>query len=473
MTFRLFPYQVTGPSYQSRSKPLSSQRTVNFYPQFSDEGKDQFVLMPFPGLKRAGDYNSSEADRGLTRIKESLYQVKGESIYFITKVGAHTSVGNIPGSERCIFANDGINLIIVTGGKVYVYSTDTSQVKDLSSSFNGPVLSVDSINGQFLFTLSFTTVVMTLDNTTKTLSSLGEVGAITKPDDLVRDFVFEQTIWRFVTRTTEAWYNSGVGQPPIARLEGQIFDVGLSAINSVAQTDEAFYWLGDDYAVYRARAGTKERISTDAISNELEKLDVSGAIGYTFTFQGQNFYALKIPDNFTYVLSESLGQKGWFELSSGIQDEDYQASSVVDCYGLLWAADESNGRVYNLDIDTYTNNEETILRTRTCQTISGAYFNAKGKRVGLKRLELIMDTGNGLITGQGENPRVMIEWSYDGGRTFDTGTWARVGRLGENILKVECFMAKSFYNAIPRISISDPVSCAIFEGTIELRLAGL
>ena len=57
----------------------------------------------------------------------------------------------------------------------------------------------------------------------------------------------------------------------------------------------------------------------------------------------------------------------------------------------------------------------------------------------MSRLELIMESGTGTITGQGENPRVMIEPSYDGGRTFESGSWARIGRLGEHILKVEFF----------------------------------
>ena len=75
MTFQTVPVQITGPTYQSRSKPLSSQITQNWYQQLNEQGKDQFVLLPFPGLKVSG--NETGKDRGFHRMDEILYQVKG------------------------------------------------------------------------------------------------------------------------------------------------------------------------------------------------------------------------------------------------------------------------------------------------------------------------------------------------------------------------------------------------------------
>jgi hypothetical protein len=83
-----------------------------------------------------------------------------------------------------------------------------------------------------------------------------------------------------------------------------------------------------------------------------------------------------------------------------------------------------------------------------------------------------METGVGVISGQGDNPQIMIEASYDGGRTWTHGGWARTGRLGEYVIKVEWFNLKSFYDLILRISTSDPVNYSVFSGTIDLRLAG-
>ena len=66
----------------------------------------------------------------------------------------------------------------------------------------------------------------------------------------------------------------------------------------------------------------------------------------------------------------------------------------------------------------------------------------------------------------------MIEASYDGGRTFTSGTWAEVGRLGEFVLNVEWYNLETFYDLIIRVSTSDPVNYSIYSAAIDLRLAG-
>lgn len=471
MAFNTVPVNITGPSYQSRSKPLSSQQTKNWYQQYNESGKENYVLMPFPGLKKISTLSGN--DRGLTRMKEVLYQVKGNSLYEISKDGLHTFRGDVPGNERCIFANDGINLFIVSDLKVWHYSTDTLSISEVTDSNITGAKSVDFFNNQFIYTKDkFSTVSNVGDGSTA--SGLNIIGEETLPDDLVRDFVYDEVIYRCGVRSIVGWYNSGVGSPPIEKLQGRVFEVGLAAKHSIAETDEAFYWLGDDHSIYRSQSGSKERISTDAISNEISKFnDVSDAIADTFTFEGQNFYRITFPSgNKTFVVSESLGSNGWFELSSGTNNKRWQGSSVISAYGKKYVADEINGNIYYLDLDAYKNNNESLQRTRVTQSVTGELLGAKGKRIQMSRMEIIMETGVGVIDGQGDNPRIMIEVSDDGGRSWKSGEWARVGRLGEFILKVEFFNLDSFYDRIFRVSTTDPVNYSIFSATIDLRLAG-
>ncbi len=371
MTFATAPVNVTGPSYQSRSKPLSSQQTVNFYHQFNEGGKDPYVLLPFPGLKEFGS-NVAALDRGLWRMAEVLYQVKGTTLYSISSTGTHINLGTLPGTERCIFADDGENLFIVSDLKVWHYNSLNGTISQVTDPDIDGAISVDFINNQFIYTKPrFSTISNVGDGTTA--SGLNVVGAETKPDDLVRDFVFGQTIYRMGERTIEGWYNSGVGNPPIARLDGQIFDVGLVSKYSVAETDESFYWLGDDNSIYRSQAGAKQRISTDAISNAIQNFTVKDdAIGYTFTIEGQNFYSITFPQaNKTYVVNESLGQNGWFELSSGLSGGKYQASSLISCYGKNLLADASNGKIYELDFSTFPNDSQPLNRRRCGSRVEG------------------------------------------------------------------------------------------------------
>lgn len=475
MSFQTIPVNVTGPSYQSRSRPLSSQVTQNWYQQFNEGGKDKYVLLPFPGLKLLD--NVAGIDRGLHRMAEVLYQIKGVSLYSIDKLGNHTRLGEIPGTGRAIVADDGINMFIVTDLKVWKYSTDDEEITEVVDVNITGAKSVDFFNNQFIYTFDkFSTVSNVGDGATA--NGLNIIGEETLPDALVRDYVYDEVIYRMGVRSIVGWYNSGVGSPPIEKLQGRIFTIGLAAINSVAETDQAFYWLGDDHSIYRASAGREEKISTDAISNEIQKYaDISDAIGNTFTFEGQNFYQITFPSGSkTFVINESLGVNGWFELSSGVNSplvsNKYQGTTFLNAYGQTFVADVDNGGVYKLDLDTFTNNDEPLQRIRVTQSVNGDLAGAKGKRIQMSALKLIMETGVGLIDGQGDNPRIMVEYSDDGGHTWNAGTWPRVGRLGEFTLQVEWFNLGSFYDRIFRISTTDPVNYSIYSATIDIRLAG-
>ena len=473
MPFSTVPINITGPSYQSRSKPLSSQQTVNWYQQFNEGGKESYVLMPFPGLETKG--NAAGKDRGFHRMAEILYQVKGTSLYEIDKLGNHTLRGTIPGTKRCIIADDGINMfIVVPNEKVWQYTTDTNAVSQVTNVNITKALSVDFFNNQFIYTFADFSTVSDVGNGAEA-TGLNRIGEETLPDAMVRDFVFDEVIYRCGVRSIVGWYNSGVGSPPIDKLQGRIFNVGLSAPYSIAKTDEAFYWLGDDNAIYRAQAGTKERISSDAISNAISKFSViDDAIGFTYTFEGQNFYTITFPsENQTFTVSESLGENGWFELSSGLQDGKWQGSSVISAYSKNYVADADNGNVYLLDLDTYENNGESIKRTRVTSNIDARLVGgALGDAVTMSSVIISMETGVGLIVGQGDNPRIIVEASYDGGRTWAAGAWPKVGRLGEFVLKVKWDNMKTFYDCMLRISSTDPVNYSVYSANIDLKLAG-
>ena len=83
-----------------------------------------------------------------------------------------------------------------------------------------------------------------------------------------------------------------------------------------------------------------------------------------------------------------------------------------------------------------------------------------------------METGVGILSGQGEDPQIILEMSYDGGRSWKDYGFARIGRMGDFTIQVEFDILDTFYEAIPRITTSDPVPYSIYSATIDLRLAG-
>lgn len=442
-----------------------------FYQSVVEEGKENYVLHSFPGLKLKG--SGVGADRGMRNFAEVGYRITGNNLNRFDSNGVHTVVGTIPGTNRMIIDDDGSNLIItgldgqfVFNGSTVLPITDSNIVGSTSCGF---------INSQIIYGNPTTNLfVLANPDDPTTANGLNAATPESKPDDLVRPYPFKQNVYMFGVRTVEPYWNSGEGNPPLDRIDGQIFEIGLAAIHSVSNTDQFMYWLGDDNAIYQAVGGQRQRISSTAISHAISTYStVSDAIGYTFTLEGMNFYTITFPTaDRTWCLNESLGKNGWFELSSGTNDGIYQGSSLINVYGKNFVADATNGNLYELDLDTFTNNGEVIQRQRITSSVNGKLLGAPGNSVQMSRLEIIMEKGVGLITGQGEDPKIIIETSRDGGKSWFKEGFVRIGRLGETQLRVELFSLIIDYDFIFRLTTSDPVPYEIYSAVIDLRDAG-
>ena len=470
--FQTVPINIAGPSYQDRSRPLSSQETRNFYHELVESGKDQYVIKSFPGQTTLGS-TTAGLDRGQHRMAEIAYRVVGGILYEISVLGNHINRGAIPGTDRCIFANDGVNMFIVADGVVSQYSNDTNLVTTVTDPDIVGALSVAYINNQFLYTFPQLTVLSVVGDGSSA-SGLNAVNEESEGDDLVRDYVFNAIIYRFGQRSCPNWYNSGVGTPPIDKIEGQTINIGLQATHSIANSKDFIYWLGSDNQVYAARGGQESVVSTAALSGGIQKYSVtSDAFGYIITIDNKDIYILTFPtENKTWALIESLGINGWFELSEGLTDGRYNAGSFLHAYNRILVGDRSNGNLNYLDFDSYDQAGTPWRRRRVLGSINSDKLGQKGHRVQMSRMEFIMETGVGLITGQGEDPKIMIEASYDGGKSWASGTWMKIGRLGQTNIKAEWYSMKSFYDMIVRITTSDPVAYNIYSAAIDLRLAG-
>lgn len=470
MTFKAVPLNIIGGNHKSKSKPLSSQQTINLIPVFNDSGREKFTLFSFPGQKLLKS-ETGNLDRGQHVMNNVLYRVLDNKLYKVDSLYNHTDLGAINGVNRCLFTDDGQNLIIVSDSTVYVYDADAGTLTVNNNSNLSGVLSADVINSQILYTMPKITFIADVGQPTS-ISGLNGVGAESKPDDMVRDYVFNQTIFRFGQETLELWYNTGTGTPPIARIEGSMYNVGLKSKYSTASTDNALYWLGDDNIVYRSTGGQPEKVSNTDTSTRISKLiKTDDAIGSTFVFDGRFYYMLKFPAaRLTLCCSEELGQNGWFELASTNFITDYTSNSIFKAYGKNLAF--RNGDLVELRDDEYTEDSDTIIRQRTASPITNRQLGLAGRRVKMSKIVFDLEQGVGLSTGQGVDPKMMIEASYDGGKTFDSQDWVRLGRAGENTLQVEWYSVRSFYELTLRITISDPVPITIYGAQIFVKDGG-
>lgn len=462
------PINITGGTYKHPSLPLSAQVTRNFWPQFIADGKvkSSYILQGFHGWSLFGT-SATGVDRGMLEHKGVLYKVTGNTLYSVASDGTHTTLGTIPGTDRCILDGSSDSVVLTTGGVAYEWDGATLNTGS-DPDFETPQ-SCANINSQVIYDGDGGRWCSSDVGAPLTINALNYATAEVEADDLLRVYTFAQTLYLLGQKTTETWYNTSVGNPPFTRIESGISPIGIQSIHSAANTEKFMYFLSNTNEIHRINGSFYESVSTLPLSQEIEGYSTKDdAIGFTMKLASQWFYVLTFPtENKTWVYPEG-GE--FFEWSSGNEGGRSRANSYAFAYGKHLVADYLNGNIYELSPTVYTENGETIIRVRDTAPIHGALFKQAGKRIEMNRFELIMETGVGLISGQGSNPEVILQYSDDGGRTFSRERRAKVGQLGQYQKLVYWTELGSFYERIIRIQVSDPVAWSIHSASADLEV---
>ena len=79
---------------------------------------------------------------------------------------------------------------------------------------------------------------------------------------------------------------------------------------------------------------------------------------------------------------------------------------------------------------------------------------------------------NDYITRETSLTSAACYYSIDGGATWSTIDWPKMGKLGQYLVKVEAWKMVSFYDIQFRLTVSDPVFSSLHDGSIEVRSDG-
>jgi len=103
---------------------------------------------------------------------------------------------------------------------------------------------------------------------------------------------------------------------------------------------------------------------------------------------------------------------------------------VANAYGKIVAGDWENGNLYELDLDTYTDNGQPISRIRSFPLLMN-----EAKRISYNMFIADMEVGDddGSIDGSTavSPPVVSLRWSNDRGKTWGNRLQQSIGAAGE------------------------------------------
>lgn len=469
-----------GPSYTLQSVNVDCQRCVNLYPEINalGTGKEREVaaLVPTPGLRLLVTLPTSPV-RGEWRASNGqLFAVGGNKLYSVSSAWVATEIGTLNTYTGYVSMSDnGTQLIAVDGQYGYAWNIETSSFTQITDEDFQPADYVAFLDGYFIFNKSGSGQFFYIDATdalTLDFNALDIATAEGSPDELIGHVVSNQNLYAFGTQSIEVFYNGGDAENPFQRIQGAVIDVGCAAPFSIAKLGGTVYWLGGDETgsgiIYRAQGYQEERISTPAIESVIRGIDpddLEDARAWTYQQGGHQFYCLNLPGHdATWVYDASTGL--WHERTylDQLALKRHRADCHAVAYGLNVVGDYENGNLYALDPDVYTDNETPIARIRTAPHIS------KGlKQLFHSRFQLDMQTGVGLITGQGSDPQAMLQWSDDGGHNWSNERWSDIGKIGKTKTGVVWRRLGSSEDRVYRVRITDPVKTVLIGAEIEFE----
>lgn len=164
--------------------------------------------------------------------------------------------------------------------------------------------------------------------------------------------------------------------------------------------------------------------------------------------------------------------------SSSIITEKYSANygqhkgiSGIDG-GILFAGktiigDRTNGKLYALDMDTYTDAGEPIRRVRRTQII-----NKERVSVMHNRLEIEFEPGVGLDVSEGDDgydPQAVLRWSDDGGNTWSSEKSVPIGEYQQYGTRALWRSLGRSRNRVYELTITEPVKIVLIDAYGDLK----
>lgn len=467
--YKRLPLNVAGGTSETRSRSVSVARLANWYPEATPEGVSGAALMPFPGVTSVGfinDYDIDYNDRGAHTFNGVPYFIKGSHLYRLNEDTTCTRIGVIAGYDRCSMASNGGVMVICNG--LTPYSYDGTTLSLLSSitfrpsivTYIGTYFVFDSDSDAFWVSDSFSTNISG-DNTAISESS---------PDSFTAPYAFGQILYLYGEDTIEPW-QLATGAPPFERATQAIIErIGCSAPHGITNTVDAMYFIHRSGNPYRVRGFNADAFAPSGIVAQVSRYDLTNYTAKSFSFDGQHFVVFDFPsDNATLCYSETTNT--WIVLDSGTHQDQWQAGSYCYAYGKHLLADKTLANIYRLDLDSFVNNWGVVVREKTFEFVSGEKMGDVRGVYEMSRLVIGLEAGVGLISGQGENPLLGVQFSTDG-KTWNQEVFVELGRLGDFGRKVEVPYMLQFQQLAIRIRLYDPVGFAIFSAGLDVREAG-
>lgn len=355
--------------------------------------------------------------------------VSGTVLYSVTTAGVATALGTIAGTAACVLSSNRTQVLIVADTLSYTWNG--SALAQITDGDFYTASSVDQIDGYFVLTRASTPQFFISAVNDGTAYDATEIAtAYRKNGNAVRVLVDNSDVLIFKEFSVEGWYNSGDADFPFSR--GQLFlEHGLAGKFCVARVDNSVAWLDHEFKVRILRGGTAQIISTPEIAAHIEAwTDPGAARAFAFSLRNHAFWGLRHPDGCVIWDASARPGDAW-HLRESYEEVTWKCAYMGSRPGQTLVGDADTGALYALDGAAHDEAGEYLIREVRTNTIGpgGLPFTLEG-------VEIEVETGVGLVSGQGSDPEAWLYLSRDSGRSYGTRMTRKIGARGDRERRV-------------------------------------
>lgn len=469
-----------GPSYRTRSKVIAADTCLNMYLEITEQTGDvkQGALYGTPGLRGLFSFLDQDTGcRGLFAQDGLFIAVVGGGVYNVNiALSAYSRLGTVDDDGHPVFmasnGDGGQQLMIVSAGSIYIVDLTTFALSAaIVLPFSNPICA-GYIDGYFIALEQGTPKIWfsALEDGTS-WSGLDFFARSETSDDLIGFVVVANRIWGIGSQTSEVFYNTGDTDTPFAPVPSTLMQEGGASPWAMGITGESVWWLAQDNQggarVVWAESPQPQVISTPALSYIIGTYPtLSDAEGVAYEQDGHPFVCLTFPsapqqDTWCFDgRTQVWHQRNYYSQQTGTLSR-WRVRGLAVIGQHIYVGDYQGPVLYELDLDTYTDNGNPILRERTAP-----YLSSDNQIVFLDQFELGMEAGVGLSNGQGSQPTVLLEVSWDGANTFGPPVELSLGAIGQYEAKAIAFQLGSGRQdkLVMRTRMTDPVKTVIGPG---------
>ena len=465
--------QLFGVGLKAESPAITAQERVNCYAEMQDENdRTKMALIGTPGKSLFVDFGASPS-RGMwavnTLATPLFFSVHQGTLYSINNAGVSAVIGAIGTTSGDVsMADDGTYLVLVDGVKGYYYNMVTPGALTMITDGNftttpkyvtwqDTYFAVSSgVTNQWQLSDNGDPAVWPALNINFTGTNSGSLQAIIADHSLLQIFGYQ---------TAEFWQNTGGADFPYSSIPSSQ-EFGLASAWSLFKYDNSLAGLFankmGEVNISRMSGFRLQRLSNFELESIINGYtNTADCRGFAFMWGGHPMAQFNFPSADATWLYDGAN-KLWTQLKDNSGSRDW-AEKFCNFLNQRVVSDYRNGKIYKIVENVYTNNGEILPMEVTSKHI----WN-DDKFVGIQQIQVDIQSGVGIATGQGSDPQMMLLVSKDGGRSFSEVGWSSMGKIGEYTQRVIWRSLGGARDWVLRLRVTDPVRRVITGASAEI-----